>query len=530
MIGVLFKKQLAQTFAFVYYDRNKSKARTPLGIAGFSALYLTLFGYLGVSVGLMANTLCEPFFAVGYGWLYMAIMSLLATLLGVMGSVFSTYVSLYKPKDNDLLLSMPIPTHYVVLSRLMGVYLLGLMYVLLVMLPAILVMVIKVQVGFLGVLFSLVLPFLLSFAVLALSCVLGYLVALLAAHFRYTKVLTMVLSVGFLCGYFFLSTKAYEAIGDILKDPSSLGEGVKTALYPFYRMGLASTGDGLSMLMVTALALGLACLVFYLINRNFLRLATANRGHVKAKYVQKKVARKSIGMALLGKELKRFTSSTVYMLNSGLGILMMLIAGGALLVKSESIDLLFGALVPDVGVRALIVAGLVGFTSSMNMITAPSVSMEGRHVWLTKSLPVPTHSVLYAKLWLQIVLTAPSTAFLTLCAVIVARLPWQYALLAGVSAAVLSLFFAIGGLVLGLLFPTMEWVDETVPVKQGMAVFLTLFGSWGVVVGLGGIFWLCRKWIGAVWYLALVTALLSVASVLLLRWLRRGGARRFEAL
>ena len=41
--------------------------------------------------------------------IYVAVMSLIALMLGVFGSVFNTSAALYLPKDNDLLLSMPIP-------------------------------------------------------------------------------------------------------------------------------------------------------------------------------------------------------------------------------------------------------------------------------------------------------------------------------------------------------------------------------------------------------------------------------------
>ena len=74
------------------------------------------------------------------GWLYFALMGLLAVFLGAFGSVFNTYASLYLAKDNDLLLSMPIPVRTMLLaSRLLGVYLMGLLYSGVVILPAVIV-------------------------------------------------------------------------------------------------------------------------------------------------------------------------------------------------------------------------------------------------------------------------------------------------------------------------------------------------------------------------------------------------------
>ena len=40
--------------------------------------------------------------------------------MGAFGSVFNTYSSLYLAKDNDLLLSLPIPLRVIISSRLLS--------------------------------------------------------------------------------------------------------------------------------------------------------------------------------------------------------------------------------------------------------------------------------------------------------------------------------------------------------------------------------------------------------------------------
>ena len=54
------------------------------------------------------------------GWLYFTLMGLVAIFLGAFGSVFNTYSSLYLAKDNDLLLSLPIPVRVIIASRLLS--------------------------------------------------------------------------------------------------------------------------------------------------------------------------------------------------------------------------------------------------------------------------------------------------------------------------------------------------------------------------------------------------------------------------
>lgn len=129
MLKTLLKKQMAEIFRNYFYDPKKNKMRSKSATIAYIALYVLLMvGLLGGMFALMAVGLCGPLAEAGMDWLYYLLIGLIAVLLGTFGSVFSTYSSLYLSKDNDLLLSMPIPVRCVMASRLLGVYLLGLMY------------------------------------------------------------------------------------------------------------------------------------------------------------------------------------------------------------------------------------------------------------------------------------------------------------------------------------------------------------------------------------------------------------------
>ena len=140
MLKLLLKKQLLEIFQAYYYDAKKNKARSRLSTAMYFALFfLLIFGFLGGIFAFLAGKLCAPLAEAGMGWLYFALMGLIAILLGAFGSVFNTYAGLYLPKDNDLLLSMPIPVPALLASRLLGVYLMGLLYSAIVIVPAVIV-------------------------------------------------------------------------------------------------------------------------------------------------------------------------------------------------------------------------------------------------------------------------------------------------------------------------------------------------------------------------------------------------------
>ena len=68
------------------------------------------------------------------------------------------------------------------------------------------------------------------------------------------------------------------------------------------------------------------------------------------------------------------------------------------------------------------------------------------------------------------------------------------------------------------------------PVKQSMAVFVALFGSWVISIAFGGLWFLAGKKIGGGAYMLIATAIALLASALLYRWLKTRGTVKFAEL
>ena len=170
MLKILLRKQLYELNSSFFYDRKKGKVRSKSTSILFIVLYaLLMIVVMGGIFAALSVMLCGPFVGMGLDWLYFDMMTLLALFLGVFGGVFNTYSSLYKAKDNDLMLSLPIPTKYILISRLTGVYLMGLMFSAVVMLPAVIVYFVVAQPAFSGVVGALLLTVLVSIFVFILS-------------------------------------------------------------------------------------------------------------------------------------------------------------------------------------------------------------------------------------------------------------------------------------------------------------------------------------------------------------------------
>ena len=533
MLKLLLKKQLTEIFRNYFYEPKKNTARSKAGIIGYIILFIAIMaGLLGGMFTYLSMILCAPLSAAGMDWLYFALMGMLSVLLGVFGSVFNTYSCLYLSKDNDLLLSMPIPVNVIMASRLLTVYLMGLMYSIVVILPAVIVYWVTVSVSAGEIFGCLLLILLISVFVLTLSCALGWVVAKISLKLKNKSFITVVISLAFIGGYYFFYFKAQTLIQDLLANAAVYGEKIKGAAYPLYLFGRVGAGDAFAMLIVSAVILALFGLMWALISHSFLKIATSSGNTAKKVYKETEVKQKSIALTLLSKEFGRFTSSPNYMLNCGLGIILLPIAGVMLLWQGGTvISVLNEIFVERAGCVPVLLCAVVCTLASMNDMAAPSVSLEGKSLWLMQSLPVTPWQVLRSKLSMQLILTEIPVLFCTACIAFIYPFTPLELLLTVLVPMLYTLFSALFGLFLGLKMPNLNWTSEITPIKQSAPVAIALFSGFGYTVLLCAGYMLLNGWkLGFVRYMSLFGAVTLGLCALLYSWFKKKGCKLFAGL
>lgn len=520
-----------ELFSFFWQDKKKNKNRTGISLAASILMYVLLFGMIAVLFYMVANMLCEPLVMAGMGWLYFALTGLIGVALGAFGSVFNTFASLYSAKDNAFLLAMPIPPARILAVRLLGVYAMGLLYELLVMVPVLVKYFLVAKSGFGTVICSVLVTLLLSVFVLTLSAVLGWGVAVVSTKTKHKSMITVVLSLLFIAGYYYLYGMAAGMLQDIASKPQIAGDFIKGSFSPLYHMGLAAEGNLLSLLIFAAMVLALFAVVYLVLARSYTKIVTSNKGEAKVQYKEHRAKVRQAGSALLGKEFRRFLGSPNYMLNCGLGIVLMVIGAAALLIKADTVTgMIFGILNLDRDFAALTAAGAICIMSSMNDITAPSVSLEGKNLWILQAFPVSGVQVLMAKLNLHLILTLIPAAVLTVCVELVLKPSLAFAVLIPAAAAAFILFMGLFGLFMNLKMPNLTWTNEIVPIKQSVSVMIVLFGGWAVIMALAGLYYLLMDYLSPMVYLVLCVFLLLAVSAVLFGWIRSKGAGILENL
>ena len=486
MIKILLKKQMSEMFRMYLYDAKKNKARSKASVIGLFVMYAFLIvGVLGGIFTYLAVSLCRPLSDAGVPWLYFLLITMISVALGVFGSVFNTFASLYLARDNDLLLSMPIPVRAIMASRLLGVYLMGLLYSGIVMIPAVIVYFVTAPVTPLAVVGSILLTVCVTLFVLVLSCLLGWVVAKISVKLRHKSIVTVLASLVFIGLYYFVYFRAQSVIEELVANAAVVGAKIRGAAYPLYAIGQMGTGDPLAIACVTVVTVLLFVLTMYLIAHSFIRIATTPQNAEKKAYVAGREKTHSTNMALFLRERQRFTGSANYMLNCGMAIL----------------------LIPICAVLLLWKGGM-----------------------LAEMIPVTAWQILRAKLWLHVALTVVPMTFYCICAAIGLRLTILQTVLLLAAATAYVFFSAALGLALNLKHPNLTWSNENIPIKQSLPVFLCLFGGWIYGAAAVIVYFLFPGPVNAVLYLLPVTAVTITAAAALWIWLYKRGTRIYEAL
>ena len=381
------------------------------------------------------------------------------------------------------------------------------------------------------VLGGVLLTALISVFVMTLSCALGWVVAK-TSLLKHKSFVTVVISLAFFGAYYFFYFRAMALIQELLANLAVYGAAVKDGAYPIYLFGSVGTGDAKACIIVTVFVAALFALMWALISRNFLKTATATGKTARTVYRETTVRQKSIPAALLGREFAHFGASSNYMLNCGLGTFLMPVCALLILWKGgeflSTVETLLDGLEGSVPVMLSIC--LCG-VASMNDMTAPSVSLEGKSLWLMQSLPVTPWQVLKAKLSMQIILTAVPMALCIVCAAAV--YPFLPVQLLMMTLLVMSyvVLMALFGLFLGVKNPILTWTNEISPIKQSAPVMIALFGSFGYTILLFAGYVALPGWkLGFFGYMGCLAGLNLILCALLYLWLKKKGSARFAEL
>ena len=532
LLKIRWKGLLYNMFARRRGKKNSGKGMMIL----FAFLLLYLVAAFGLMFGFMFYSMYEPFNAIDMGWLYYSLAAVLSTMLCFIGSVFFTQTMLFDAKDNELLLSLPIKPATIIGSRILLLLLINYGYSLLIMAACGVVRCFVAPVTALGVVRYVLCCLLLPLLPSTLSCIVGGLIALIISRLRNKNLFSLLLSLVFLGAYFAVCFNMQDYIEKMVKNGAAIGEAIQKALPPFYAMGLAmQNGDWLQLLIFALWCIVPFALVFLLLSRTFIRIATSKRGQKKVKYEAKAMHASSVRWSGTCKELRRLVNSSAYMLNGCLGAILSVAVAVLTLFKGEGIlqtlaNVYAGG--ADVSTFAMPMACIIEcFTLSMSILSAPSISLEGKNIWLLQSMPMTAADVLMPKVYMHLIITVPASLLSSLMYALALPMGTLDIVLIFLVPLLITFTMALLGVVVNLRWPRFDYTNETMVVKQSASSTITMFSGMGIVLlPLLLYVLLLGKVISVHTMLFIFAGVLAIADVIMYDYLAHRADRAFAKL
>lgn len=501
------------------HGHDRRQRRRALGVMGISLL---LCAMAAAYSGMIAFALAQ----MGAGEMIPQVLALAGAMLTLAVMLMKGPEWIFGGGETLTLRAMPVRTSSIVISRVLGVMGPEIGFALLIGTPAAAVLVQHGwNVGF-GV--RLILALCLIPAIpMAVGLLLGIVVAHVTLRLRHRALAGALLSGAFvLAGMYGAFSLGFAAESGRLTDAMML---VLTRRFAQLLTGLywpadwtlrAAQGEaGAWLLLTSTAALALAALCAFA-TIGFERVCDGlNSGSVRRKVKRAGRHSKSPLFALYEKEWARYTSSSVYMMNTAMGwVIYAVMTAAVCLMEMDWILAMIAGAGVLVGDILLLIPLIPGMLAGMSETTAAAISLEGRQMDWMRAAPVRMCDWLGAKLLVNMTLAVPVSL---LCGALVS---WRLSL-GAVGSALMVLFpmlsaLLVGeiGLMMGLCFPRFDWENETQVVKNGLATTLTILMAMVFPLVIGGL----ALWINDIGRVMMaVCAAYALMSVVLWRALCR---------
>ena len=397
------------------------------------------------------------------------IASLITVIITFMLSIFKADGTIFGSKDLDFLLSLPISSRTILASKLIELLSLNIGISALVMIPSTIVYYIKSIASISCFLYMIVGIVILPLIPIILASIVAFILNIMSSKFRFSKIIYSVGMIGVIIVIFIGSLKAQDFMSYLMMNASSIENIFEKSYIPSAWFASSLINGDVGDLLIFSRS-------FKKINSNL------GQSYQKSNYKISKLKQKGMYQTLLNKEFKRYFASTSYVFNT-LGITAMLVIMSIVSVFSG--DEVLGMISKGAGrVIVLAVAAMFGVMSGMASTTPSSISIEGKNLWILKSLPIDIRDIFKAKVSMSLILSIPAIVISSLIISFGLSLSIIDTIFIIVFASVYNTFIAISGLFINILYPKFDWKQEIQAVKNTISVTITLFLSI-IPVGIG---------------------------------------------
>ena len=500
-IWILIRAQLINFFLINEIREPRNKKQSSVVIASFGIITLAIF--FCVYNIMTAKTLVQ----VGQQELIPAYMVAVSSFSILFLTIFYSNGILFGSRDIETLLSLPLKSSDIISSKFMFMYLLNFLIGFMFMLPGGIVWVLNGSLNVLQIILYFTSMIFVPLIPMCIAACMGMIIVAVSSYFKRKNVIALIFSFVMIGIIGYIAVSAMKS-GNEDSIEIMLSKQI-TELYPI--SGLFVQQTNFPMYIGMGLFIAFSTAVFYI----FVKIVAMKYGLLNtlakttSRYSDNKKSynRKSIFLALYKKEMGRFLSSYMAVLNAGFGVILLCVFSIFLLFNSvEQIGESSG--IENINEYLSNFAPL--FIASMLTLSCPAasaISLEGKNIWILQSSPVKVKMILNSKIAVN--LTLHLIGYMISIFAFTLKLDMNFIQVINLIIVPIcySIFITVIGISLNKKYPNYEWESEMMVVKQSMPV---------IVSGLIGIIALITP-ILLNWFLNLsITPVLQIISVTLL--------------
>lgn len=478
------------------YEKDRRKRNSRIAVtAAISVVLIMIMVYCG---------------GIAYGYVQLGMVNLIPSIALFISSLFILSFSLFKSNgeffgfsDYDLLMSLPLTVKTIINSRFLTMYIWNTFIALLVMFPMGTIYLWVERPAFAAYLMWLVSIFLVSLVPTTVAAIFGAVVTAISSKFRYTSAVTTILSIVSLVVlmlFFMTASTSTIGLGELMDTQTgTMNIDAFSTLVPFISDKLnqlylptklfkeAIVDENiLSFLIFVAISIGLYSIFLLLLSSKYKQINTALTSHTSKKnYTIGVLHQNRMLVALYKKTMMRILKSTVCATNLLVGcVLAILLASSTVVVGPEkimqSLDLV--DYLPIIkNAAGYVVAAMVSMTNT----AAISLALEGKNVWLIKSLPISPKTLYDSYLLTNLTFTIPTSIICSILFSIALKTNLIETIVLLVTPLSFSLFTAVAGIFIGNRLAYYDWQDETQLVKQSLMSLIGMLGGMFVILVFG---------------------------------------------
>ncbi len=473
---ILTKLQLLSLFGLnrARFSRDEGERKKSRKNAVMFLVMIVSLGYLSSMYSVLLAEALKPLSALP------AMIPLIVASVSVFLVVFTVFTVrgvLFAPGDYDTLMSWPVSKRAIVAARMTTLYAYHLCYGAMFLVPALAVYAVYALPAWWFYPLALLLTLFAPAVPTAVGAVVGTLVTEATAGLKRSSILDSIVQIVFVFFVMALSMRT-GSMTAAAGGKMALLAGQAASMYPpsaLFLNAVAYGGAG-SALLFLLLSLAALLIAALFVSWRFFRLSTRLIAAPRAAARVRLSSERSGALAALYRsEWKRYTSSTIYLTNTAFGVVMILAFAVLLAVERGKLSELLD--IPGAPDLTALIPLVLGFVVVMSATTGSSISMEGKRLWIVRSLPVRARDWFLSKVLVSLTVIVPGILIAGVVIGLALRPSasvWPYLF---VTPLAYALFAAVLGLAVNLWLPKLDWKNDAEVVKQSASAMVSVLGG-----------------------------------------------------